>query len=48
MRIYFAHAQGDLNLRTLCMFEGIFSLDALIWPEHVTLDYFRPLLWDFD
>ena len=27
-RRYFAHVLDDLNLRILCMFEGIFSLDA--------------------
>ena len=26
---YFSHAQGDLNLRFLRMFEGTFSLDAV-------------------
>ena len=27
-RLYFAHAQDELNLRILCMFEGTFSFDA--------------------
>ena len=45
---YFAHAQVDQNLRILCSFEGIFSLDAvhiLLCATNIGIQSVR-ILWD--